>query len=85
MIASIFSGPGDRLNMVPMNGNFNTGAWKSVENKLAVALKAGKSVEVKIDVRYGTVGVRPDGFVVTRVVDGGRLGRDVFLNTPGGK
>ncbi|WP_164484505.1 DNA/RNA non-specific endonuclease [Pseudomonas sp. R3-52-08] len=32
MIASIFNGPGERLNLLPMNGNLNKGTWKSMEN-----------------------------------------------------
>lgn len=42
LIASIFNGPGERLNLVAMDGNVNMGAWKSMENKLAKALEAGK-------------------------------------------
>lgn len=52
LIASIFNGPGERLNILPMNGNLNKGAWKTMENKLASALKNGQSVSVKIDPEY---------------------------------
>lgn len=84
LIASIFKGPGDRINMVPMNGNLNQGAWKALENKFATALKDGKSVDVKIDVMYKDAGARPDRFKVTYNIDGDIRTR-TFLNTLGGK
>jgi hypothetical protein len=37
LIASIFQGPGDRLNMVPMDGNLNMGRWRSMERSWAAA------------------------------------------------
>ena len=52
LIASIFNGPGEKLNLVPMDGNLNKGAWKSMENTWAKALKDGKPVDVKIEPVY---------------------------------
>ena len=86
LIASIFNGPGDRLNLVPMNGNLNTGAWKTVENRMADALKDGKSVEAKVEVVYGDGdSQRPDQFVITYRIDGGRPTVAEFDNVAGGK
>lgn len=85
LIASIFNGPGDRLNLVPMNGNFNMGAWRQMEAKFEAALKRGEQVEVKIEAVYSGVSGRPDGFVVTSRIDGGRPVRDTFVNAPGGR
>lgn len=85
LIASIFNGPGDRLNLVPMNGNLNTGAWKKVENRLADALKDGKSVEAKVEVVYGAGSQRPDQFVITYKIDGGRPVVAEFDNVAGGR
>jgi hypothetical protein len=82
LIASIFNGPGEKLNLVPMNGNFNKGAWKAMENKLADAAAAGKRVEVKIDIVYGSAN-RPEKFVVTQKIDGVQS-RKIFTNQPGG-
>ncbi|MBB2802809.1 DNA/RNA non-specific endonuclease, partial [Xanthomonas arboricola] len=62
LIASIFDGPGERLNLVPMNANLNKGAWKSMENEWANALKNGKSVKVKIEPIYSGSAIRPDSF-----------------------
>ncbi|WP_275554455.1 DNA/RNA non-specific endonuclease [Mixta sp. Marseille-Q2659] len=38
LIASIFNGPGEKLNLVPMDGNLNKGVWKQMENTWANAL-----------------------------------------------
>jgi hypothetical protein len=70
LIATIFHGPGDRINLVPMNGNLNVGAWKRMENSFADALKAGKSVDVDIKVVYSGGSQRPTHFVVDSVIDG---------------
>ena len=83
LIASIFNGPGDRLNLVPMNGNFNMGAWRNLEDKLAAALKDGRKVEVKIDVVYPDSSGRPSQFVVTSQIDGIQS-RQIFSNIAGG-
>ncbi|HDX5555830.1 TPA: DNA/RNA non-specific endonuclease, partial [Escherichia coli] len=48
LIASIFNGPGEKLNLLPMDGNLNKGAWKSMENTWAKALSEGKDVKVNI-------------------------------------
>lgn len=83
LIASIFNGPGDRLNLVPMDGNFNMGAWKTLETRFADALKDGKTVDVNIDVIYNGSSGRPDAFVVDYVI-GGVPETKTFMNRPGG-
>lgn len=83
LIASIFNGPGDRVNLVPMDGNFNMGAWKTLENKFADALGSGKTVDVNIDVIYNSASGRPDAFVVDYVIDGVPETK-TFMNRPGG-
>lgn len=42
LIASIFNGPGEILNLVPMDGNLNKGVWKQMENTWTKALGEGK-------------------------------------------
>jgi filamentous hemagglutinin len=83
LIASIFNGPGEKLNLVPMNGNFNKGAWKAMENKLADAAAAGKRVEVKIEVKYSADGSRPADMRVIALTDG-KPKIYSFHNAPGG-
>jgi hypothetical protein len=82
LIASIFNGPGDRLNLVPMDGNFNMGAWRDVERRLQTALDGGKTVDVRIDVRYAE-GQRPTAFRIEYTIDG-QTSRETFRNRPGG-
>ena len=72
MIASIFNGPGERLNLLPMNGNLNKGTWKSMENTWTSALKEGKQVSVKIEPVYSGKSVRPDSFNVEYSIGGAR-------------
>ncbi|WED25511.1 DNA/RNA non-specific endonuclease [Vibrio sp. DW001] len=85
LIASIFNGPGEKINLVPMNGNLNKGEWKKLENSWAEKLREGKSVDVTVEPVYSSSSVRPDSFNITYTVDGGRPIEQVFLNTQGGK
>ena len=85
LIASIFNGPGEKINLVPMNGNLNKGEWKKLENKWADALKGGKSVKVTVEPVYSGKSVRPESFSIGYSIDGDRLVRKTFLNTPGGQ
>jgi len=84
VLSSIFEGPGEKLNLLPMNGNLNKGAWKAMENEWSVALKEGKSVNVKIEPVYSGGGTRPDGFNVEYSINGSRPKEISFKNTPGG-
>ncbi|NMC40889.1 MAG: hypothetical protein GYA43_06920 [Bacteroidales bacterium] len=85
LIASIFNGPGEKLNLVPMDGNLNKSLWKQMENDWARALKDGKQVNVKIEPVYKGDSLRPDSFNVTYSIDGGRPVFKDIGNTPGGK
>lgn len=81
--ASIFNGPGERLNLLPMNGNLNKGTCKTMENTWASALKEGKQVGVKIEPVYSGQSVRSDSFNVDSI-GGARPKEIVFKNSPGG-
>ncbi|ELY3598827.1 DNA/RNA non-specific endonuclease [Cronobacter turicensis] len=85
LIASIFGGLGEKLNIVPMNGNLNKGAWKQMENTWATALKEGKQVKVKIDPVYSVSSVRPDKFTIQYQIGNNKPIRETFQNAPGGK
>ncbi|EOW2402474.1 hemagglutinin repeat-containing protein [Cronobacter turicensis] len=85
LIASIFGGLGEKLNIVPMNGNLNKGAWKQMENTWATALKEGKQVKVKIDPVYSGSSVRPDKFTIQYQIGNNKPIRETFQNAPGGK
>jgi hypothetical protein len=51
--------------------------------ELADALKAGKKVEVKIDIIHSADVTRPERFVVTTKIDS-EQSRKIFTNQPGG-
>ncbi|ELY4677668.1 hemagglutinin repeat-containing protein, partial [Cronobacter turicensis] len=85
LIASIFGGLGEKLNIVPMNGNLNKGAWKQMENTWVTALKEGKQVKVKIDPVYSGSSVRPDKFTIQYQIGNNKPIRETFQNAPGGK
>jgi DNA/RNA non-specific endonuclease len=83
LIASIFNGPGEAVNLKAMNGNFNKGAFRDLERTLADAVASGKKVTVRIDVVHNGDATRPDGFVVEFVIDGIKRTKD-FENRAGG-
>jgi DNA/RNA non-specific endonuclease len=85
LIASIFNGPGEAVNLKAMNGNFNMGAFRDLERTLADAVASGKKVEVKIDVVHSGDSLRPDQFVVKYQIDAGRPVSVEFDNVVGGK
>jgi len=85
LIASIFNGPGEKLNLLPMDGNLNKGAWRSLENTWAKALSEGKDVKVNIQPSYTGNSARPDKFYVEYSINGGRMISETFKNAPGGK
>ncbi|MCS0707110.1 hemagglutinin repeat-containing protein [Massilia aurea] len=84
LIASIFSGPGEKLNIVPMNGNLNKGEWKKIENEWVTALKENKNVQVEISPVYDGLSERPSNFEVRYRIDGGRTVTLRLKNSPGG-
>lgn len=85
LIACIFDELGEKLNIVPMSGNLNKGAWKQMENTWATALKEVKQVKVKIDPVYSEIGGRPESFNVSYSINGGQSIERTFINAPGGK
>lgn len=84
LIASIFQGPGEQMNLVPQNGNLNMGAWKQMENAWAEALKADLDVQVRINPVYGGDSLRPTRFDVSYQVEGQPPATRTFQNRPGG-
>lgn len=86
LIASIFNGPGEGINMVPMDGNLNKGAWKAMENGWAKEVDKGNKVHVEINLSYGGSGpkARPDSLQVKQRINGGAPKTRVFKNRPGG-
>ncbi|MGG4665614.1 DNA/RNA non-specific endonuclease, partial [Providencia vermicola] len=86
LFASILNGPGEKINMVPMDGTLNKSGWKKMENTWASALKENKSVYVKIEPVYKGNSPRPESFNVTYTIDGGRpIVKDISNIPEGGK
>ncbi|WNY85136.1 DNA/RNA non-specific endonuclease (plasmid) [Cronobacter dublinensis] len=81
----MFGGLGEKLNIAPMNGNLNKGAWKQMENTWATALKEGKQVKVKTDPVYSDNSVRPDKFTIQYQIGNNKPIREKFQNAPSGK
>lgn len=84
-IATVFRGPGERINLAPMDFNLNRGAWKAMENTWSEALQNGKQVEITIDVSYAEGTRRPAYFIVKYTVSGSMPVRRRFKNAPGGR
>lgn len=90
VIADLFGGPTNRLNVVPGNGkpigdglpNLNNGAYKRFENRIARLVEDGHEVEVRIGAQYnpGNTSSRPDRFIAQYRVDGGDWVRHSFIN-----
>lgn len=88
MIAHRFTGDQGTKNLFPQQGNFNTSAYKKVENEWGRAIKAGYEVQVHVKLTPpGTT--RPDQVEVRWQYydkDGNAFGeaqREVFQNGPG--
>lgn len=71
LIASSLGGAGDKINIVPQASTLNRGDWRAMENSLRKDLEAGKSVSVKVEVKYPPGdGIRPSEFKVYAMIDG---------------
>lgn len=79
IFADQFDGAGDKGNLVSQLGTLNKGAWKDMEEEWADAIRAGKKVEVRIDINYAGDDLRPSDFLVEYVVDGEEFVRE-FVN-----
>ncbi|WP_198517303.1 DNA/RNA non-specific endonuclease [Vibrio sp. HA2012] len=87
LIASMFGGPGEGINLVPMNGKLNGsgGEWYKFETQWRNILGKGGSVKVKIEPKYSGNSKRPDSFKVSYSTNGGRKITRILKNTPTGE
>lgn len=80
LIGNQFDGYGGRENLVPMGAiNKGNGQWGQMETNWANRLKAGDSVNVKVDLIYNNGTARPSAFNVTEIINGVKSQR-VILN-----
>ena len=71
LLAKIFEGFTEGVNLVPMNSNLNRGAYAQFEAGLATALETpGTMISLQIEVIYevGNNSVRPDRFLITGTI-----------------
>lgn len=82
LFARIFQGPGDSINLTPMEGNkVNLSAYKTVENSWRKALLEGKDVSAEVELVYRSESMRADAFQVTYWIDG-KIHYEVIHNRP---
>nr|WP_308469408.1 DNA/RNA non-specific endonuclease [Acinetobacter bereziniae] len=87
LIASMFKGPGEGINIVPMDKKFNGGGgdWGKLEKTWQDALKANKEVKVSIQPVFTGTSKRPTSFVVEQQINGVSLPARRLQNTASGK
>lgn len=84
-IERIFDGPSENFNHLAQNGNFNTGAYRSLERRWDGLWQSGDRVDVRITPRYDGDSHRPSGLTVHSWVDGIRQDPITFNNSSGGR
>jgi hypothetical protein len=87
LIASMFGGPGEGVNLVPMDAKLNGagGEWYKLETQWRDVLDNGGSVKVKIEPKYSESSKRPDSFDVEYSINGGKQITRDLKNTPTGE
>ncbi|HHP0320379.1 TPA: DNA/RNA non-specific endonuclease [Acinetobacter baumannii] len=87
LITSMFNGPGEGINIVPMDAKFNGsgGAWYELEKSWKNALESNQSVKVNITPVYSGTSKRPSSFVIEQNVGGKTLPPLRLKNTATGK
>ena len=87
LIASMFKGPGEGINIVPMDKTFNgaSGAWYQLENDWKKSLESNKTVKVNIQPVYSGASKRPDSFIINQNINGVRQPTLQLKNTATGK
>ncbi len=86
LIAAVFGGAGEAVNLVPMDKVLNGagGKWHELERTWSSALKANKDVKVNIQPIYSGNSKRPDSFSVRYEIDGQPFRSEPIYNTPSG-
>jgi hypothetical protein len=70
LLATIFDGPGEAINLVAQAAKLNLSAWKRMEYQWAAALAAGKTVQVEGQIVYPPGSKRPSHFRIISTIDG---------------
>lgn len=83
LIATLFGGAGERINLVPQLSAVNRGEFRTMEQELAKAVLDGKPVRLEVTPSYASGGAVPDTIRVRYWIDG-ELNVHTFNNTKGG-
>ncbi|WP_338635026.1 DNA/RNA non-specific endonuclease [Spirobacillus cienkowskii] len=85
LLAHMLGGPGEKINLVPMNKELNGREWLKMEMELNNALKDNKKINFHVKIEYEGNSKRPKRFEVEYKIDGGKAIEHSWNNTPGGK
>ena len=87
LIASMFGGPGEGVNLVPMDAKLNgaSGEWYKLEQQWKNVLSSGGKVQVKIEPVYSGSSKRPSSFTIRFSENNRSEVIRVLKNTPTGK
>jgi hypothetical protein len=83
LIATLFGGAGEKINLIPQLTTVNRGEFRVLEKDWADAIRAGKEVKVEVSPIYVGASKVPDEVRVSYWIDGVRDSRK-FPNKPGG-
>ena len=83
LIATLFGGAGEKINLVPQLSSVNRGEFRAMEKTWADALRDGKTVKVEVSPVYATGGSVPTELVARWWIDGVPAQRR-FPNVQGG-
>ncbi len=83
LIAKLFGGAGERINLIPQLSAVNRGEFRVMEKEWADAIRAGKEVRVEVSPIYAGSSKVPDSLDVTYWINGKPVSR-LIPNRPGG-
>lgn len=84
LIATLFGGAGERINLVPQLATVNRGAYRAMEQEWAKAVLDGKAVKVEVSPIYSAGSQVPNTLEVRYWIDGKLFEREFPNLKPGG-
>jgi hypothetical protein len=70
LIANLFGGAGERVNLIPQLSDVNRGVYRAMEGQWADAIRAGRQVRVEVSPIYSGSSAVPAGVNVNYWIDG---------------
>jgi len=68
IIARIFGGTSEGVNLTPQLATLNNGAYRAMERQWENALQAGAEIDVKVVIEYADDGLGPTEYVITSTI-----------------